>query len=73
MKIRWVWDVRILTKSEIKLSMSVHYLYILFYLLTICSWFPGGGPAVLTNYSPVEEAMLTLIEPVAITGLLGGL
>ncbi|XP_047468591.1 nuclear apoptosis-inducing factor 1-like isoform X2 [Penaeus chinensis] len=31
----------------------------------------GGGPAVLTNYTPVEEAMLTLIEPVAITGLLG--
>ncbi|XP_037787076.1 nuclear apoptosis-inducing factor 1-like [Penaeus monodon] len=31
----------------------------------------GGGPAVLTNYSPVEEAMLTLIEPVVITGLLG--
>ncbi|XP_047502052.1 uncharacterized protein LOC125047712 [Penaeus chinensis] len=31
----------------------------------------GGGPAVLTNYTPLEETILTLTEPVDITGLLG--
>ncbi|XP_047501370.1 uncharacterized protein LOC125047220 [Penaeus chinensis] len=43
----------------------------LFNLLTFCSWFPGGGPAVLTNYTPLEETIVTLTEPVDITGLLG--
>ncbi|XP_047485959.1 uncharacterized protein LOC125037034 isoform X2 [Penaeus chinensis] len=31
----------------------------------------GGGPAVFTNYTPLEETILTLTEPVDITGLLG--
>jgi len=50
---------------------SSDFMYIYFIFLFVC--FPDGGPAVLTNYTAVEEAMLALIEAFIISGLPGSM